>query len=78
MDSESEKTPQSTTPATDGMEKKKLKKKPTVKFSDQAEQTVDATILVLPPLSLTNEVWKEIKARYNVIEVMKFNTSLIN
>jgi hypothetical protein len=47
----------------DTADKTKQEKRPSVKFSDQVEkptQSADATVLVLPPLALKNELWNEI------------------
>ena len=42
-----------------GTEKKKREKKANVKFSDQTELD-DVTVLVLPPLALSNEMYTKI------------------
>lgn len=65
----------------DTADKTKKEKRPSVKFSDQVEkptQSADVTVLVLPPLALKNELWNEIKARYEVIETMKFDINLVS
>ena len=46
-------------------EKKKKEKKPSVKFEDQPRNT-DVTVLVVPPLALSNGLFDRIQKRYAI------------